>query len=691
MSEQVSLASVVYNMAGQESDRPQYLKTLIIQNLFSKSKETMGETIQRGLLKGPAMRLRSFYRWTQRPGNYSLIGTPLGNLQTGNSLPRSLVAAALGIPEGDVGAIYIGPPEPTWFVVRWCWDQSPVDMRFEQNFLMGLNLSATVITTLFEDLSIEYIPVIAPFYDTSDWYFCAAYDHTGLLSPGYYDKIWIYRPGGGHPSIDALINTVESGITFFPFIPIRLDNQFLSLSHNPTAYGQAKKAYSKVTGGAKIEDLIATIADNPDLGDIDYAYIVFGVPLNVVENTARKYLYTFFEALRLSQLGGTTALADWLARGRTNTPNNHFTVEGPTALSAAYKVRVKWKFIHEYNLSGLGKVGANVGDVWFVKNGYVTVPGEANAENLLIYWQNSTTTHKVLALIGMVHENYIYKSMNIKISSFAAIDDVEESGFIVPLHNSIWQDMSLVDASQMSTACMFVVFNCYSVYKEQWYDHWLFRIFLVVVIAVISVMFTGGAGLGILGPSLALGTSLGFTGITAAIVGSIVNALAAMVVVSLLQPLIDQAGPAGPIIAAILMFAIGQAAGSLNSMGTLSINWGDLLRVDNLLAMTNAVGQGISGQMGRDTLGVQQQTLDYVKRAQDEANKIQQAFFEKFGYGGGIIDPLMLVDAPQGPIIESSDTFLTRTLMTGSEIAEMSRELLYEFPSHSLRLPNAFT
>ena len=71
-----------------------------------------------------------------------------------------------------------------------------------------------------------------------------------------------------------------------------------------------------------------------------------------------------------------------------------------------------------------------------------------------------------------------------------------------------------------------------------------------------------------------------------------------------------------------------------------------------MLAMTRAVGAGVTSQINAETLKLKQSGLDYQENAQAEINKIQQAFFEEFGYGAGVIDPMMLVDAPKGPIAE---------------------------------------
>jgi hypothetical protein len=273
--------------------------------------------------------------------------------------------------------------------------------------------------------------------------------------------------------------------------------------------------------------------------------------------------------------------------------------------------------------------------------------------------------------------------------------DTDESKFIVPLHYETWRETELIHASQMGTACVFVVFNCYKIKKQKWYETGVFQIIIIIIIAILSVIFTGGAGLGLLGAHMAVGAALGLTGITAAIVGSIANAFVALVLVTILQEVAGAIfGPEiGAVVAAVAMFVIGSTAGSFHSTGSLVLDWGTLMRAENLLSITSSLGQGYAAAINAGTVKLGARMQDFVDNAKAEAEKIQQAYFEQFGYGAGKIDPMMLVDSTSASRIlaESSDSFLTRTLMTGSEIAEMSRDLLYNFAEYSTKLPDAYT
>ena len=67
-----------------------------------------------------------------------------------------------------------------------------------------------------------------------------------------------------------------------------------------------------------------------------------------------------------------------------------------------------------------------------------------------------------------------------------------------------------------------------------------------------------------------------------------------------------------------------------------------------------------------------------------ESRRIQEMYVEQFG-AGKVIDPMAFTAAGQGKV-ESMDTFLSRTLMTGMDIAETTHNMLSEFTPLTLNL-----
>jgi hypothetical protein len=381
-----------------------------------------------------------------------------------------------------------------------------------------------------------------------------------------------------------------------------------------------------------------------------------------------------------------------------------------TYIPTNFDIRINWLYVADGAGVGLGKPGAKVGELWFETLApeplsYTMYGGDLVGSNVTpdlrtdrirLYWQKTASTYTYLELAGFVHTNFIYLSKYVRITAKEALEDTDESSFIVPLHYDTWKSTALVHSSQMATACVYSLFNCYESKKQKWYESQVFQIILVIVIVIVTTVLTGGTGFGILGTHMAIGTALGLTGLTAAIVGSVANALAALVLTTMIQQVATGLfGPeVGAIVAAVFMFVLGNVSSGMGGIGgTMNMDWGSLLKVDNLLAMTNAIGKAGAAMINGEATQIRTETQQMEKSAKAEAEKIQQAYFQEFGYGGGQIDPMMFVDGADTSRIlaESSSTFLTRTLMTGSEIAELSQDLLYNFAEYSTKLPDAYT
>jgi hypothetical protein len=745
----ISVASSVYNMAGEEKDRPQFLQSLIMRNILSGTRDSMGDTIITGYLNGPAMRLRQFYKWARQSKNYGQIGMPTGTLGSGDEIdPKK---TEIYIPHSAATQVWCqsaetGIADYTYWAEEWVMKNRPTQL--DKAWVATHNATTNKITIRFVDNStVSFTP--ANFY--KDKYYVYAY-YIIITNPGNNetisygpDQIMIYRLGTGKPGLDALVQQGSSYGEFFPFIPVRLDGKFLSDTHEPTAFKQADKAYKKATGG-RYKEMIEELKDNKDLDDIDYAYVVFGVSLNVVEMSCKRYLYTFFEKLMFSQKGGPQAYQKWAAASRAQSltyntwrnwktdlevhrgghnrggespgdpgpeptrptmpapPSNTIKITNTTKLDTDYDIRISWSYIMNGVGTGKGRPGARTNDCWLVYTGEdkaiqnffsqeVSIffqNKDISSHKFRIYWQRSANSYTYLDVVGMVHKNMIYGGKSVTINAKEALQNADESGFIVPLHYETWRETPIIDASQMGTACIFMVVNSYQVTKQKWYQRGIFRIFLVIIIAIVSVVLTGGAGLGLLGAHLSVGSALGFSGMTAAIVGSVVNALAALVLTTILEKVAGAFGALGPVIAAVLGIVIGNIASAFQSGGAIAINWGSFLRADNLLKITDAIGTGLQKMIQESTLEVQQDMIELAKKANDELLKIKEAYVAEFGYGQIKIDPMELFVNDKSLRMESPSTFLARTTLTGSDIVEMSQDMLYNFAEYSIKLPDAF-
>jgi hypothetical protein len=545
-------------------------------------------------------------------------------------------------------------------------------------------------------------------------------------------RLFIYRLGSGNAELDATVEQRTDGGYYFPFIPLRLDNKFISPSYQPTVYEASKKAYKKSTSG-NYDDIIDDLANNESLKDIDYAYIMFGVSLNTREVTGKKYLYEFFDRLRLSQTGDGSSYTGWQAKqtsydqatqawiawreAQSNPTSPLFNTSAPNIPgSSALPVReirirssgtvdtnldmqISWQTITQTSGVGLRKPDAKKGEYWleFLNRNKFSAPtytggagltsDNIQVDSLAIHYQVDDNNWRSILITGLVHKNYIYKGKFVEISAADALADAEESGFLVPLHYDVWLSLSLTEATQLATACCYMVINSYLVKKTGFFASTFFKILLVV--AVIAITYaTGGFGassVGLLGTSAAVGAAIGLTGTIAIIAGAVANAIAAM----LLAKLIGMGATAvfgdklGAIIGAVAAFAALNVGTALNNGVSIAASFSSLTSAQNILALTNSVGTGVAGYIQAGVQDTLAKTKDLQQDYQTSSKEITDKMEQEFGIGRGIIDPLSLAQNDQF-VPEGVNSFLERTLMTGSDVADMSLSLLSNFTDITL-------
>lgn len=551
-----------------------------------------------------------------------------------------------------------------------------------------------------------------------------------------------YEENTGNITLDAMFVVPDTTTAFLPYIPIRINNKFLR-DINPTIYAQTKRAYFRAMAGASLDKLLDKIEENDQLGDLDFIYAVYGTSLNSPENTARKYMYRFFTEMLASNPDvldnyaiweDQWALADaymdayieWLEK-KKNMSANRYAGPPPTkipypnmpVLEIDTRSTTKWMNFH-LNIAfngGVVEVGAGVmpgkkkGDYWLengpikiFKKRYARIISTSNGsgsgnhvqidveyiktESLYIYWQETDSNWRRITLYGLVHTNYVYKNKTVVIKGSEAMADPEESGFIIPLHEATFRSMSLVDQTQLATASCYLMFNCYVVKKKKWYQSGFFKVLLVVVIVVVSVVFppAGAGSAGILGSSAAVGTTLGFTGTAAIVAGTVANAIAAMIVTrALTEAFGDTWGTVlGTIVTVGLTISGGVMGGGSFDVGSFAT---ELSRADNLIAISDGLVKSVGAYMQEKTNKILAETQAMMERYKSDMLEVQKQYEEMFGTGtNGVIDPLMLTSASQLNLGESRGSFLERTLMCGSDVAELSQDLVRNFSDITLNL-----
>lgn len=554
-------------------------------------------------------------------------------------------------------------------------------------------------------------------------------------------EYFIYKEGDGIKELDQLFTKSKSLGSFFPPIPVRHKKK--NYTEDSPDYKDISRAFKYLTKG-NYQELIKQLDDNEDIKNVNYAYITLGVSLNVKENACRLYIYNFFnyllehhsltadkEYLRWLQQWNEAeeykekwlVWKDKLKKGEASFLDEPKYVPPPTikwrevriksskSKLINYDTSIRWINITKERGEGIlineEKKPARKGEVWLTLEVDTKIKREDNigdpydvpppayeepyADVLVINYQESDNSWQKIRVIGAQYRNYVYKNKAITYSAREALEDKEESGFIIPLHEEIYQNMGLVEGTQMATACSFLVLNAYRIHKKKWYESgwfWFVAITLAVVVTIVTVGVFAPATLagigGLLGSNAAVGAALGFTagtGLAAtigAIVGALVNTFAAMLLTFFLtegsKTIFGEewGGIIGSVVALVTTLGLTALVNSVDIANILS----DASTLVNLGLSALEVGSDITLTLVSDYQNTQAQEIEALA---EQARDIYRQY-EKDFYNNLRIDPNMFL------LYEKPDNFLKRTLMTGSDVVESMLKFISDFPEITLNL-----
>lgn len=281
---------------------------------------------------------------------------------------------------------------------------------------------------------------------------------------------WFYENGSGvFPELDNLDS--DLGQQFLPIIPLREYNKNLGptikdgeyvlndagtkILPDTELYKTSNRLLEKT--GLDMDSLCLSVAQNPDVGDIDHVYVTFAIDIRTETKEGKKYIYQFFKQLAL-----------------TSPNKSDLAIQ-----DASYNVHI------EYDSSTLLTKIGNIGDD-------TNLIYQNESDTLIIQKQINESEYEEITVVNLKHINYIYKNHN-EITSLEMSANEDNFGFLIPLqYNLVKENRSLFGRNDLIDESMVMVFNCYERRKLKWYETGIFK-FIMIVIAVIVIVWTGGA------------------------------------------------------------------------------------------------------------------------------------------------------------------------------------------------------
>lgn len=499
------------------------------------------------------------------------------------------------------------------------------------------------------------------------------------------------------PTLDTLFaNRALLDAGFFPVIPLRVDNQDLMRDSQKKTLAYKQKIRLGKLLGADVPTLVGQINDNPNIKDIDHAFLVAGANMNTESQAEMDYLFRFWDMCRTShQQHGAAEYDTWkgmpaAVRGKPNM--NVLEIKDPQSLEKAYKITIEWNSIQKVLTTGEVLPGARIGQMRMVKgtpstDSFFTKNNSFNVDNttVTIMKQVSETQYEEIRINGAIHKNYVYEGKVVETTAANARTDADDhGGFLVPIFMPIFSAMTMVKRTQLSRECMYMVFNSYVVTKKKWYQKGIFKLVLAIVLIVVSVIAPWSAPVT---TAVWSATMLGITFtsvILYALVKVAVGYVISFIIGKLQGDLVKLLGERwGRVFATVAAVVATIYAGGSNLTAFVSSG---LQSAVNILGAVNqafsAYTQGALIEKAQDFKAF----MEGIKEKQKTLDEMTQSFFGNPADGLSVESLLQIQQLLRE---ESPDVFLTRTLLLGSDVANMTLDMVSDMVSLDVntRLP----
>lgn len=522
-------------------------------------------------------------------------------------------------------------------------------------------------------------------------------------------QYFIYRLGsGGIPAIDSLEDLVVESNDYYPAIPLRVNNEdWTDEDHQKTPlYKTSKKLLDHL--GLKMDEMSEIINNNPDVKDIDYGFVVQGVPINATTQASKLYLFEFFDHLSTTQAYNKPDWENWKGGEKNQSPMiNVLEIFHPDRRTDNYNVKFQWQYVSRTNKAGTIFDGAKVGDVetsmgareqWDIEQAsggfgstLARVVSSIDGSVLFIRKQISPTQYAELEVCGLVYQNFVYNGKFVEITAIDAFTDPDEEGLLIPLNYSAFMALNIRWRTQLTYECSFIVFNCYKIVKQKWYQTGAFKIILAII-AIIIIVVTWGTATGPVasayGALTAAIVAMGVNVLIAQIIAATLMYLASMIIMNILTKVgVKLFGETwGRVFAVIVMIVITWGMGAANAANVGANTAQGTITAVQILNGLQAVAQVVTAYSTGQQIEIAEDLTKLQETYDAGMKQVEEMSKEMLDTNLDMIDIESLIQTQQRFMLEGPGEFLQRTLMLGSEICDMTNGLVTNFAELGLQL-----
>jgi hypothetical protein len=347
------------------------------------------------------------------------------------------------------------------------------------------------------------IPYVRNEADYGKMYVQGKYHYVTVIKPpldfigfegeySYTYKYFTYELGQGtYSQLDAIYTTDMNGLgSFFPWIYFRYEAE--STAVNPTGedYRDTKKLCKYL--GLPFQDVADAIDENPDIDDVQQAFLMMGVPADTTDPLEIRYLYDFFKKVD-SETGasGLYGLHDPVPKLlRDKKASSGILIQDKRLkMNLRYKtmriVRKIGKLSAEYETDTTSFTQEEI------HGGFLPGVTTSYIKPLVCHHykkQISENVYEDVQVYGLEMAYYIFQNYN------ATSDKNNNNIRIIPLDYSITQHYSSLDNEILYSRSFHYVFNSMMVITLAWYEQDWFATFVTMVAFVWTVISLGSDG-----------------------------------------------------------------------------------------------------------------------------------------------------------------------------------------------------
>jgi len=329
----------------------------------------------------------------------------------------------------------------------------------------------------------------------------------GQLQPEEYS--WVYHLDT-HVYPELHPDSEQDISTYLPVVPLRYNNEDLTTPRDTELYTTSKKLLELM--GLNLGLLGNQLNKNPDIKDIDHAYVMFGVNLQADHIPSLYYLNAYFYLLGQNQRGDETSFLSALANplqndepvnivatnsfARVASKNENALKEYGLALDIQYDYIKSW-----VSNEVIGKPGHATKQIssYSVTANYsipTTFSLLSGRHKLVLRAQINSYQVRTVEVYNLGTINWIYKDKANRVFLKDIVNNKDENGLIIPVQYQLAQQV-LTNSQELNSFfadTLLLIINSVEHVKVKWYQKGFFKI-IMVIIAVVIAIWTGQAWL----------------------------------------------------------------------------------------------------------------------------------------------------------------------------------------------------